>query len=71
MGRYAVERVCGREAGRALDRSEDLCCATRNPVLAALYLFLLAASYWVYNRHVFALLPTPITPRWHRCDPSA
>jgi hypothetical protein len=65
--RRLVDRLCGRHAAKKLMACEDSCCATRNPVLATLYILLLAGSFWVYNRYVFALLPTPLSASWHRC----
>lgn len=45
-------------------------CHKRNPVLPASYFVLIAMTYWIYNKHVFSLLPTPITPAWHRYGPT-
>lgn len=61
-------RVCGEGNSQAVSA---LCSrAGRVPGLAALYITILGASFWVYDLQVFSHLPTPVTPSWHRCFPA-
>lgn len=65
--RKTAERCFGRSAALSLARAQENLCEQQAPIMAGLYLLMLASSYWVYNKHVFQLLPTPLTPEWHRC----
>ena len=68
--RRLINRLLGQRAANALARAEHWCCKLRNPTFAILYLALLAGSYHIYTRFVFALLPTPFSASWHQCAPT-
>eukprot|EP00892_Ulva_mutabilis_P008863 jgi/Ulvmu1/6349/UM029_0057.1 len=61
-----VETICGRQAARGAEAYLESLCFSRNPFLAGIYLVMVAAVYYLYNARVFGILPTTVTPLWHK-----
>lgn len=63
--RSLAARCFGDESVRAMGCIEKYCCESRNPLVQALYLLLVALGYYVYCREFFGFLPQPYAPQWH------
>ena len=66
--RWFISSLFGERGERCLDRTSDLLCERRNPVLQLLYVLIVGGSYYVYVNSVFSLLPTAHAPFWHTCE---
>lgn len=65
--RRGIEAACGKRASQTAESHLDYLCFTRNPLLAGIYVIMVAAIYYLYNVRVFNILPTTVTPLWHMC----
>jgi len=60
LTRFAHRSLCPHSV-------EQRMCQQKHHALTTLYLCLVGGCYWLFVRHVFALLPTVLTPAWHMC----
>ncbi|KAG1675956.1 hypothetical protein FOA52_014200 [Chlamydomonas sp. UWO 241] len=64
---WVVQRVCPARARKSLEGWSAACCDRPNPGLQLAYITIVGVGLWLYNVHVFVLLPgNPWVPEWHR-----